>query len=258
MILDDIMRDKRKELADTVRCVPLERVKSMAAQQPPARDFARAIKGDRVRLIAEIKRASPSRGMIAAEFDPISIARTYVSGGAAAISVLTESTYFLGKLEYLDLVRGSLGEESPPLLRKDFIFDEYQVFEARAHGADALLLIVAAISPQKLKQLIGTTHSLGMECLVEVHSAAELRIAIACGARVVGVNNRDLHTFNVDLATTERLIPLLPSDRIAVSESGISTRADVERMRRCGADAVLVGEALMSAPDIAARMRELL
>jgi indole-3-glycerol phosphate synthase len=258
MILDEILAASREDLEQTRRQVPLDDVKEMARQAAPALDFAGAIRGDRIRIIAEVKKASPSRGTIAADFDPVSVARTYAENGAAAISVLTESRYFQGGLDVLDSVRSARGEKGPPLLRKDFIFDPYQVYEARAHGADALLLIVAMLEVDRLRELMALIHAFGMACLVEAHDEADIAIAIAAGAKVIGINNRDLRTFKVDLSTTERLRPLIPADRIVVSESGIRTRDDLERLRGCGVDAVLIGEALMTAGDIAAKMRELL
>jgi indole-3-glycerol phosphate synthase len=258
VILDEIVASKKRELGQTCRDIPMRVVRELAGRARLASDFAGALKGDCVRLIAEVKRASPSRGTIAAAFDPVSVAKTYAQSGAAAISVLTESRFFQGGLGVLDDVRVCLGEGGPPLLRKDFIFDPYQVYEARAHGADALLLIVAILEAGRLKELMELTHDLGMECLVEVHDEAELNTALGTGARVIGLNNRDLSTFSVDLATTERLRPLVPSDRVVVSESGIRTRDDMKRLRGCGVDAVLIGEALMTATDIATRMRELL
>ena len=258
MILDEIVANKTIELRETRGRVPLGEVKRLARHQAPAKDFAAALRGDRIRLIAEVKRASPSKGIISVEFDPVGTARTYASNGANAISVLTESKYFQGSLDVLDSIGKALGETRPPLLRKDFLFDPYQIYEARAHGADALLLIVAALKPAELKRLISMTHDLGMECLVEVHNEAELDTALGTEAKVIGINNRDLKTFNVDLGATERLRPRIPRDRIVVSESGIQTRADMQRLRDCGVDAVLIGEALMSAPDIPARIKELL
>ncbi len=258
MILDEIMANKAVELKETRERLSLAEVKLMAGQQRKAKDFASALKRGRMSLIAEVKRASPSKGVISKDFDPIEVARTYAQNGAAAISVLTESKYFQGSLAILDGIAAALGETRPPLLRKDFIFDPYQVYEARAHGADALLLIVAALVPSKLKELASLTNSLGMGCLVEVHSEAEIDAALSCAARVIGINNRDLKTFNVDISTTERLRPKIPRDRTVVSESGIKTAADVSRLRDAGVDALLVGEALMSAPDIPAKIRELL
>ncbi len=258
MILDQIVADKRAELAVTRERAPLSQLERQIERQVVARDFAAALKGDRIRLIAEVKKASPSKGMISANLDPAGVARTYAENGAAAISVLTESKYFHGSLGALDSIGPALGAGRPPLLRKDFIFDPYQIYESRAHGADALLLIVAVLDRIQLRELIGVTHGLGMTCLVEVHNEAELDAALGTGAGIIGINNRDLKTFHVDLGVTERLTPAIPHDRVIVSESGIKTRTDVDRIRRCGVNAILVGEALVSAPDIAARMRELM
>jgi indole-3-glycerol phosphate synthase len=258
MILDEIVANKAIELNDTRRDMPLAKVKALLRRQGPPKDFAAALRGDSIKLIAEVKKASPSKGVIVADFDPPGTARIYADNGAAAISVLTESKHFQGSLEILDAIGTSLGENRPPLLRKDFLFDPYQIYEARAHGADALLLIVAVLTPTRLKELTVLTHSLRMECLVEVHNEAEVDVAIGAGARVIGINNRDLRTFTVDLGTTERLRPRIPRDLTVVSESGIRTAADMKRLRECGVDAVLIGEALMSAPDIPVRIRELL
>jgi indole-3-glycerol phosphate synthase len=258
MILDEIVANKRNELAVTREQVPLAYLERRVTKQSAAKDFAAALKGDHVRLIAEVKKASPSRGIISANFDPVGMASVYAQNGAAAISVLTESRYFQGSLETLDHIGEALGARRSPLLRKDFIFDPYQVYESRAHGADALLLIASVLGRVELEGLIGLAHGLGMKCLVEAHDEAELDAALATSAVIIGINNRDLKTFRVDLGTTERLRPGIPKDRIVVSESGIRTPADMERLRACGVDAVLVGEALMSSPDVPARMRELL
>ncbi len=258
MILDQIVADKKLELEDSRRRLPLAKLRKMASKQPPSLDFAGALRGEGVRLIAEVKKASPSRGVIRPNFDPVAVAKIYAGNGAAAISILTEVKYFQGSLKYLKEIRDVLGDKRPPLLRKDFIFEPYQVYESRAFGADALLLIVAILNPKKLEELIGLSDELGMACLVEVHNEAELEIALRGRAGIIGINNRDLNTFNVDIATTGRLRPLIPSDRIVVSESGIRDRGDMEKLRQWGVDAALIGESLMSAPDIAARMKELL
>jgi indole-3-glycerol phosphate synthase len=188
----------------------------------------------------------------------VGIARTYASNGASAISVLTEATHFQGNLSHLREIRDALGNKRPPLLRKDFLYDPYQIYESRAYGADSLLLIVAILTPGKLAGLSRLSHELGMGCLVEVHNEAELEIALGSGAGIIGINNRDLKTFAVDITITERLRCLIPSDRIVVSESGIKSRNDIEKLEKWGVDAVLIGEALMSAPDIGAKMKELL
>jgi len=258
MILEKIVADNQRELAARKRRLPLADLQKVALEQPPPLDFASALRGDRIQLIAEVKKASPSRGVIRPDFNPVEIAQTYANNGASAISVLTESRYFQGSLNYLQDIRDALGNKRSPLLRKDFIHDSYQVYEARAYGADSLLLIVAILTLEKLEELLGLSHELGMGCLVEVHNEAELDIALGSAARIIGVNNRDLSTFTVELTTTERLRPLIPPDRIVVSESGIKSRGDMEKLKKWGVDAVLIGEALMSAPDIATRMKELL
>ncbi len=221
---------------------------------PEARGFARALARPGISLIAEVKKASPSKGVIRADFHPAEIARAYESAGASAISVLTDEPYFQGKLAYLDEVRGAVGL---PLLRKDFIIHPAQIVEAVGR-ADAVLLIVAALQPAELRDFLALAAACGLDTLVEVHDAAELDIALESGAPVIGINNRDLRTFVVDVETTLRLLPNIPDDRIVVSESGISTHAQVQRLEEAGVDAILVGEALMANPDIAAKTRELL
>ena len=258
MILQRIVADNRADIEARKRAVPLAELQGMASEQPPPIDLAAALRGDGIRLIAEVKKASPSRGIISHDFNPVEIALTYAGNGAAAISVLTEPRYFQGSLDYLAEIKKALGNRSLPLLRKDFIDDPYQVYESRAYGADAILLIVAILTPQSLAELLELSHQMGMKCLVEVHNEAEVEIALASGAGIIGINNRDLNTFAVDLATTGRLRPLIPPDRIVVGESGIKSRDDMEKLKKWGVDAVLVGESLMSAPDIAARMKELL
>jgi len=236
----------------------LEELRRVALEQPPPLDFASALRGERIRLIAEVKKASPSRGVIRSDFNPAEIAQTYATNGASAISVLTEARYFRGNINHLRDIREALGDKRLPLLRKDFLYDPYQVYESRAYGADSLLLIVAILEPEKLEELLRLSHELNMSCLVEVHNEAELEIALNSGARVIGINNRDLRTFTVDLTTTKRLRPLIPQDRIVVSESGIKDRDDMEKLRKWHVDAVLIGESLLSAPNIAAKMKELL
>ena len=258
MILDEIVANSSLELEARKNSVPVEELRRVASEQTPPLDFASALRGERIRLIAEVKKASPSRGVIRSDFNPVEIAQTYAANGASAISVLTDAKYFQGSLNYLRSIREALVDNRLPLLRKDFIFDSYQVYESRACGADALLLIVAILKPEKLDELIWLSHQLSMRCLVEVHNEAELEIALRSQARIIGINNRDLGTFAVDLTTTERLRPLVPQDRIVVSESGIKDRGVMEKLRQWGVDAVLIGESLMSVPDIAAKMKELL
>jgi len=257
MILDGILSHTRQELERKKRRLPLSVVEQMAAEQPPTLDLSTALSGDDIKLIAEVKKASPSRGVIRPDFDPVNIAKLYAYNGAAAISILTEAKYFQGSLEHLVNIKRELSQKLP-LLRKDFIVDPYQIYESRAYGADALLLIVAVLMPGSLKELLDLSHELTMSCLVEVHNEAEVETALNGGARILGINNRDLKTFTVDMNITERLRPFIPKDKIVVSESGIKERSHVDRLRACGIDAILVGEALMSAPDIAARIRDLL
>ena len=225
------------------------------ARQKPVLDLAPALKGDHIRLIAEVKQASPSRGMLTSNFNPIRLAQTYAEGGAAAISVLTDASYFMGSIERLAAIKEAVGL---PLLRKDFIFDPYQVYESRAYGADALLLIATILSQGQLEELMSLSHSLRLRCLVEVHDEGEVEKAVLSDAEIIGINNRDLNTFSVDINTTRRLRPLVPEGKIVVSESGIRSRKDVEKLRKWGVDAVLVGEALVTASDVRAKMKELL
>ncbi len=258
MILDRIVADNQQELERRKLTLPLEELQGLILKQPPPLDFASALRGDDIKLIAEVKMASPSRGVIRPDFDPVQIARTYADNGAAAISVLTEPRYFRGSINHLKSVRDALSDRRLPLLRKDFLHDPYQVYESRAYGADCLLLIVANLTPRRLAELMELSHHLGMDCLVEVHSEAELQVALESNARIIGINNRDLRTLDVDLKTTRHLRPLIPADRTVVSESGIKERSDIDRLREWRVDAVLIGEALMSAPDIGARIRELI
>jgi len=260
-ILDRILAAKRRELERRRQEEPLAVLRERLAQAPPTRSLARALRGPSLGLIAEVKRASPSRGVLRAGLDPKALARTYASSGAAAISVLTEEQHFRGSLDDLKAVRAALdgrGDARPPLLRKDFLFDAYHLFEARAYGADAVLLIAAILKPKLLAELLALARTLGLECLVEVHDERELERALAADAQVIGINNRDLRTFEVDLAVSERLRPLIPQDRVVVAESGIHTRADVERLRALGVNAVLIGEALVTAEDAGAKIGELL
>jgi indole-3-glycerol phosphate synthase len=214
-----------------------------------------------VRLIAEIKKASPSKGRLTSRVDHQALARTYTLGGAAGISVVTETNHFQGELKWLTEVRMSLKGYypggRPALLRKDFLVDPYEITESRAAGAEALLLIAAILDEALLRDLIQQTQSLQMEALVEVHNEAEVEQAVRAGASLFGINNRDLHTFDVDLGTTERLRPLLPRDAVVIGESGIQTKDDVQRLYQAGVNAVLIGEAFMTAKDVRAKMQEL-
>lgn len=254
MILDEIVANKRDEIANRKSRVTLAEFRRRAESLDSVCDFAAALLGDHVSLIAEIKGASPSAGEILAEVNPGRIAWTYAENGAAAVSVLTDRKYFRGDLNSLKGVRVTT---DLPLLRKDFIVDEYQVYESRALQADAILLIVRILDDVELNDYRVLAESLGMSALVEIHDEPDLERAMGSGATIVGVNNRNLTDFSVDLRTTERLIPLIPQDRTIVSESGISSREHVRRVAAAGADAVLVGEALMRAEDIGAKVREL-
>jgi indole-3-glycerol phosphate synthase len=254
-ILQQIIDDKRQTLERSKRTVSLSVLLERIAKQPKSLDFAAALRGKGIRLIAEVKKASPSRGLLRPDFDPVALARTYAAGGAAAISVLTEEKHFLGSLDHLAAIRDAV---KIPLLRKDFIFDDYQVFESAAYGADAVLLIVAVLEEGRLEKMLVLARSLGLACLVEAHDEAELTAALLAGAEIIGINNRDLNTFKVNTAITRRLRLLVPPENIVVSESGIRSRQDMKKMRECKVDAVLVGEALVTAPDIPAAMKELL
>ena len=257
-ILDQILEAKRRELERRQREEPLVSLEQRAREMPLPLNLSGALMGPGVRLIAEVKKASPSRGLLCPDFDPVALARTYAENGAAAISVLTEVDHFQGSLEHLSQVKSAVSDARLPVLRKDFIFNPYQVYEARAHGADAFLLIVAMLEPAQLQELLNVARSLWLQCLVEVHSEHELEMALEAGAEVIGINHRDLKTFDMDLSLSEHLRPLIPQGKIVVAESGISSREDVARMKKAGVNAVLVGEALVTAPDVAAKVRELL
>ena len=256
MILNDIIAYKKEELAGTKRRSSLAEVKARAADAGPVRGFGKALsRSGAIRLIAEVKKASPSKGVIREDFDPVRIAQTYEKSGASCISVLTEEKFFQGRLEYLAAVRKAAGL---PLLRKDFIIDEYQVYEARAAGADAVLLIAACLEKDQMAEYLGIAGQLGLDALVESHTYRELDKALLAGATLVGINNRDLSTFTVSLDTTLDLLKDIPDDRIVVSESGIKTRDDVVKLEKAGVDAVLVGEGLMREKDIGKKVKELL
>jgi indole-3-glycerol phosphate synthase len=255
MFLDKIVAQKREELEQRQKITPLAELEAAIKEKPSPLDMAAALRGDNLRLIAEIKRASPSRGVLSPNLDAVKLAQTYAKCGAAVISVLTESRYFGGSGEDLEAVRREL--PNMPLLRKDFIIKPYQIYEARAWGADALLLIVAILDDNELKELLSLSHELGMNCLVEVHNEDELERALAGNAKIIGINNRYLDTMAVDINVTRNLRPLIPPDRIVVSESGIKGRGDIQKMRELGVNAVLIGEALVTASDVAAKIKEL-
>lgn len=255
--LDDIVGSTESALEARMRSRPFTDVKRMVRDVAPARDFSAAIRRkdpDRLRLIAEIKQASPSKGLLRSAFDPAAIAAEYEESGASAVSILTESHFFRGAPEHIEAARKST---RLPILRKDFLLTEYQVYESRAVESDAILLIVKLLDNHQLKGFSETAAGLGMSCLVEVHSASELQRCLKTGMVNVGINNRNLNSFETDLNVTFRLVKDVPKDRTVVSESGISTPADIERLNEAGVHAVLIGETFMKSPDIGAKIREL-
>jgi indole-3-glycerol phosphate synthase len=243
-----VVERRRREMPESVlRERPLYRA--------PTRGFARALTGARRRIVAEVKKASPSKGLIRANFDPVAIARDYAAHGASAISVLTEERFFQGSLDYLEQIHGAV---QVPLLRKDFMLDSYQLEEAKSYGADAILFIAALLDGALMRDLREHATALGLDALVEVHNAEELALALGAGAQIVGINNRDLKTFNVDLATTEKLARLLPSGMATICESGIDSVEQIRRIEGWGIHVFLIGESLMRAPEPGKKLRELL
>ena len=256
MILEQIIARTRADLEERKREVPLEEVRARAAAQPTARDALAALRARKaIHVIAEVKRASPSKGLLAPDFDPVRLARTYEVGGASLISVLTEPHFFQGSPAYLTAIKQAV---SLPVLCKDFLFDEYQVYEARSWGADLILLICAALENEQLRHLLDVAHGLGMHCLVETHNAEEVARAVALGARIIGVNSRDLRTFEMHPGLIRDLRRLIPYDRVLVAESGIHSAADARRLARYDIQAMLVGESLVKAGDIPAQLKQLL
>lgn len=254
-ILTEILAHKRTEVTAARQALPPSALRDAPAWTAPRRGFRHALASAMPpAVIAEIKRASPSRGVIRRDFDPPAHARSYAAAGATALSVLTDRRYFQGAADHLLAVRAVV---ELPILRKDFLVDPYQVAEARAWGADAVLVIAAAGTPAQRAELMAAAAEDGLDVLVEVHDADEMAWAAASGATLIGVNNRDLTTFTTSLATTERLAPMVPKGTVLVAESGIHTRDDVARMTAAGARAILVGEAFMAAPDPGAALREL-
>lgn len=249
-MLDEIMAYHRQQLPKRKREIPLENLRAFCSVAPMALDFYGVLAAPGVSLIAECKKASPSKGLLVPKYDPVELANTYVRAGASAISVLTDSRHFQGSLQDLRDIKESIGMQRQqgktiPVLRKDFIFDPYQIFETRVAGADALLLIAAVLEDGEIENLLALTHQLQMQALVEVHTARELKRVLALGARIVGINNRNLQTFEVDFENTARLRRLIPDDVITVGESGLKSAADIGYMREIGVDAVLVGETLV-------------
>ena len=255
-ILDEIVATKRQEIAAARAARPEEDLLAALVDAPPVRDFLAALPAEGgIRLIAEVKKASPSKGVLREDFQPVEIARIYQRHGAAAISVLTDQPYFQGCLQYLTDIRAAVGV---PLLRKDFILDAYQLLEARVAGADAVLLIAECLDDESLHRLHDEALGLGMTPLVELYDPGNLPRVLAADARLIGVNNRDLRTFEVDLQHTIRMRDQSPRERRLVAESGIHTRADVQILEAAGVDAILVGEALMASPNIGAALDRLL
>lgn len=243
MFLDDIMAKRREQLSREMADISLDEMKKLAeTESHPRCSFKDALKKKGLSLISEVKKASPSKGLIQPDFDPEKIAETYEASGADAISCLTEESYFQGSSEYLAKIRKKV---NIPVLRKDFIFDDYQVYEAKAIGADALLLIAAVLDDEAFGRLYKLAYSLGLDVLCEAHDEAEVERLVNMGCEIIGVNNRNLRTFEVSLETTKRLRKLIPADRVMVCESGIKNNEDMKFAARCGADAVLVGETLM-------------
>jgi indole-3-glycerol phosphate synthase len=263
-ILSEILARTRVEVLDRRMRAPLAELQARCRDLPPPRDFLRALRRERgtggrrrgtVRIVAEIKKASPSRGVLRPDFEPVTLACAYAEAGASAISVLTDAPFFQGSLAHLQAVRGAV---DLPILRKDFHLDPYQVWEARAAGADAVLLIAAALPASELQNLLGLSREIGLAALVEVHTRPELDAALACGAELVGINNRDLQTFEVALERTFTLLPRVPNEAVLVSESGIREPAEVTRLADAGVDAILVGEGLLRYADVGSALRRLL
>jgi len=257
MILDEIVAHKKLEVEIQKKELSLDDIKHGLENLNKVRYFKDAISAvNRVNLIAEIKKASPSRGIIKEDFDPEAIASIYENNGAAAISVLTDEKFFQGNLSYLSKVKSSTS--TAPILRKDFIIDEYQIFQSKLAGADAILLIAAILEFSELKRFLEISHNIGLECLVEVHTEDELNVVLKADAPIIGINNRDLNTFNTDIQASVRLTKLIPKDKIIVSESGISTKDHIQLLRDCGVNAFLIGESLMKSDDIGGKMRQLM
>ena len=256
-ILQEIVEAKRKELESQKQNLPLDRLADRVTQQPRPLNFSGALLGSSLRVIAEIKKRSPAKGDLASNVDVSKLASIYCCNGAAAISVLTNSDHFGGSIDDLRIVAGIAHQERIPVLRKEFIFDPYQVFEARANGADAILLIASMLTLKEMQNLKEVADGLWMQAIFEVHDEQELKKVLDCNAEIIGINNRNLHTFVTDIAVTERLAPSIPKGKIIVSESGISGVEDMSRIAAAGANCVLVGETLVTADDPGLMLRKL-
>ncbi|MDD5173914.1 MAG: indole-3-glycerol phosphate synthase TrpC [Candidatus Omnitrophica bacterium] len=256
MILSRIIEEKRKMVDEAKKAKPqgdlIKEIKSLSVKSSFKKNISRP---HHINLIAEIKKASPSKGILIGDFNPVKIAITYQANGASAISVITDERFFEGRLEYISKVRGNV---SIPILRKDFFIDEYQIYETVASGAEAILLIPEILSMAQISKFYNLATELGLDCLVEVHNEEDIEKALAIGASIIGINNRDLHTFKVELGVTQRLIRLIPQNKIIVSESGIKSYEDIMFLKSLGVNAVLIGETFMEADDIGAKMRELI
>lgn len=256
MILSRIIEEKRKVVDEAKKVRPLgdliKEIKNLSVRSSFKKNISRP---HHINLIAEIKKASPSKGILRGDFNPVKIAIAYQANGASAISILTDERFFEGRLEYIPKVRGNV---SIPILRKDFFIDEYQIYETVASGAEAILLIPEILSMAEMTKFYNLATELGLDCLVEVHNEEDIEKALAIGASIIGINNRDLHTFKVDLGVTQRLIRLIPQNKVIVSESGMKGYEDIMFLKSLGINAVLIGEAFMEADDIAAKMREMM
>jgi len=256
MILSKIIQEKRKHVEAAKQHLSQKELMDKVSRIYIKSAFKKNIsRGHGINLIAELKKASPTRGIIRGDFNPVKIALTYQAQGASAVSVLTDERFFEGRLEYLKEVKERV---AIPVLRKDFIIDEYQLYESVLWGADAVLLIADILTMDELKKFLDISKDLGMDCLVEVHNEEDINKALSSGATIIGMNNRDLHTFKIDIATTQRLIRLIPDTKVRVSESGIKTYEDVMFLKSLGVNAVLIGEAFMEADDIASKVREVM
>lgn len=257
-ILKTIVDFKALELEENKRTMPLSDIEKRIKSMPMPLNLSGALMGDEPRLIAEAKKASPSKGLLREQYDPVELATAYADNGAASVSVLTETKHFQGSLEHMLAVKKNRQSHDLPILRKDFIFDPYQIYESRAYGADALLLIVSLLTPELLQEMLKECQKLWIQALVEVHDEGEVETALKSGAEIIGINNRDLKTFKTDISVTERLSPMIGTNRIVVSESGIHSRSDILRLHKSGINGVLIGEALVTADNPGKKVAELL